>query len=315
MSRNGRYILYALIGFVTIVWLAYQHYVDDGELPETTSYVIDIDKIRSMATAPASDLPRYVTVTKIAENIVPAGALVAGDGLSDAVMSRYSFQIVYPGGHVVLETGMTQEQSTFFDRGTYYAEAFEPMMKAMEAADLIISTHEHLDHIGALAVHPKLHAFAGKALLTHEQLEWAEVVHGVVFPEWFMAEYTPLEFDDYYRAAPGIVLIKAAGHTPGSLMVFVSFADDSEALFVGDIVFAMANITRQTARPKFMSDFIVKEDRPAVLDQVRALVDLHESEPNLNFVVSHDGAQIEGYMLDGWMKPLCEQTIVTPGGS
>jgi glyoxylase-like metal-dependent hydrolase (beta-lactamase superfamily II) len=299
-----RYFHYVLIGLVITVWLGYQHYVDDGELPEATSYVIDMDKIRGIAIAPASDLPRYVTVTKIAENIVPAGALVAGDGWSDAVMSRYSFQIVYPGGHVVIETGMTQEQSTFFDRGTYYAEALEPMMKAIETADLIISTHEHLDHIGALAVHPKLRAFAGKALVTREQLEWAEVLHGVVFPEWFKAEYVPLDFDNYYRAAPGLVLIKAAGHTPGSLMAFVSFADGGEALFVGDIIFTMANITRETARPKFMSDFIVKEDRPTVLDQVRALVDLHEREPNLNFVVSHDGAQIEKYLLDGWMKPL-----------
>jgi glyoxylase-like metal-dependent hydrolase (beta-lactamase superfamily II) len=298
-----RYFLYILIGLVITLWLGYHHYVDDGELPETTPYVIDMGKIRSAAEALASDLPRYVTVTKIAENIVPAGALVAGDGWSDAVMSRYSFQIVYPGGHVVLETGMTQEQSTFFDRGTYYAEAFEPMMQAIETADLIISTHEHLDHIGALAVHPKLRSLAGRALVSREQLEWAEAVHGVVFPEWFMAEYSPLEFDSYYRAAPGLVLIKAAGHTPGSLMAFVSFADGNEALFVGDIVFAMANITRRTARPKLMSDFIVKEDRSAVLDQVRALVDLHEREPDLNFVVSHDGAQIEAYMLDGWMKP------------
>ena len=297
-----RYVLYVFIGLVITVWFGYHHYVVDGKLPETTSYVLDMDEIRSIATAPASDLPQYVTVTKIAENIVPVGALVAGEGWSDAVMSRYSFQIVYPGGHVVLETGMTQEQSTFFDRGTYFAEAFEPMMTAMETADLIISTHEHLDHIGALAVHPNLRLLADKALVTRDQLAWAEILHGVAFPEWFMAEYVPLEFDNYYRAAPGLVLIKAAGHTPGSLMAFVSFADGSEALFVGDIVFAMANITRQTARPRFVSHFIVKEDRPAVLDQVRALVDLHEREPNLNFVVSHDGAQIEAYMLHGWMK-------------
>ncbi len=299
-----RYVFYLLIGLMACVWLGYQHYFNEGQIPATTSYVIDLQKIRSLANAPVSDLPRHVTVAKIAENIVPAVALVAGDGWSDAVMSRYSFQIVYSGGHVVLESGMTRQQSIFFDRGTYYTEAFVPMMKAIETADLIISTHEHLDHIGALAVHPNLRDFAGKALVTGEQLEWAEAVHGVVFPQWFMAEYAPLEFDDYYRAAPGLVLIKAAGHTPGSLMAFLSFADGSEALFVGDIVFTMANITHQTARPKFMSDFIIEEDRAVVLDQIRALVDLHEREPQLNFVVSHDGAQIEEYILRGWMRRL-----------
>jgi glyoxylase-like metal-dependent hydrolase (beta-lactamase superfamily II) len=299
-----RYFLSVLTGLVISAGLGYHYYVGDGDLPETTTYVIDMDKIRSLAKAPVAELPRQVTVVKIADNTVPAGALIAGAGWGDAVMARYSFQIVYPDSHVVLETGMTQEQSEFFDSGVYYAEAFEPMMKAIETADLIIATHEHIDHIGALAVHPRLRDIAGKALVSREQLEWAERVHGVVFPPWFVADYAPLEFDSYYRAAPGLVLIKATGHTPGSLMAFVSFADGSEALFVGDVVFTMANITRQTARPRFMSEFIVKEDRSTVLDQVRALVDLHEREPNLKFVVSHDGAQIESYMLEGWMKPL-----------
>jgi glyoxylase-like metal-dependent hydrolase (beta-lactamase superfamily II) len=143
-------------------------------------------------------------------------------------------------------------------------------------------------------------------LITRAQLEWAEKLQGVAFPEWFVAEVEPLELDEPYRAAPGLVLIKAAGHTPGSLMAFVSFADGSEALFVGDIVHAMANITRETARPRFMSDFIIGEDRPALLDQIRALVDLQASEPALRFVVSHDGAQIDGYLANGWMKPLLD---------
>jgi glyoxylase-like metal-dependent hydrolase (beta-lactamase superfamily II) len=181
-------------------------------------------------------------------------------------------------------------------------------MKAIETADLIIATHEHIDQIGALAVHPQLREITDRALITREQMEWAEVVHGVVFPEWFMADYAPLEFDSYYRAAPGLVLIKAAGHSPGNIMAFVSFADGSEVLFLGDVVFSMASITNQIARPRFMSDFIVKEDRRAVLQQVRALVDLHEHEPDLKYVVSHDGAQIESYMLEAWMKPLSRTT-------
>ena len=293
-------------GLVLGVGLGCHYYIYDGRLPETTSYVIDIDEVRSLAAAPTSDLPLHVTVAKISDNTFPAVVLVAGDGFGDAVISRYSFQIVYPSGHVVLETGMTAEQSTYFDGGNFYSEEFERVMTAMETADLIIATHEHLDHIGALAVHPQLREIADKVLITQEQLEWAEQLQGAAFPDWFVAGYEPLELDDLYRAAPGLVLIKAAGHTPGSLMAFVSFADGSEALFVGDIVHAMANITRETARPRFMSDFIIGEDRPALLDQIRALVDLQASEPALRFVVSHDGAQIEGYLANGWMKPLLD---------
>jgi glyoxylase-like metal-dependent hydrolase (beta-lactamase superfamily II) len=307
MSKSvHRRISVLISGLVLGAGLGCHYYIYDGRLPETTSYGIDMDEIRSLAAAPTSDLPLHVTVAKISDNTFPAIILVAGDGFGDAVLSRYSFQIVYPSGHVVLETGMTKEQSTYFEGGNFYAGAFGRAMTAMETADLIIATHEHLDHIGALATHPKLRDIAERVLLTREQLEWADKLQGAAFPDWFLASYEPLELDDLYRAAPGLVLIKSAGHTPGSLMAFVAFADGSEALFVGDIVHAMANITRETARPRFMSDFIIGEDRPALLDQIRALVDLQASEPALRFVVSHDGAQIEGHMADGWMKPLID---------
>jgi glyoxylase-like metal-dependent hydrolase (beta-lactamase superfamily II) len=308
MRKALRFWLSVLVlGILLGVGLGCHYYIFDGKLPEGTSYAIDLDEVRRLAAAPPSELPLYVTVAKISDNTFPAAILVAGDGLGDAVISRYSFQIVYAGGHTVLETGMTQEQSTYFDGGNFYPEAFERAMAAMETADLIVATHEHLDHIGALAVHPKLREIADKVLITREQLEWADRLQGAAFPDWFLADYEPLELADVYRAAPGLVLIKSAGHTPGSLMAFVLFADGSEALFVGDIVHAMANITREIARPRFMSDFIIGEDRPALLDQIRALVDLRAREPSLRFVVSHDGAQIDGYIADGWMHPLVDE--------
>jgi glyoxylase-like metal-dependent hydrolase (beta-lactamase superfamily II) len=307
--RKTSHIWFSILGsgLVLCVAFGFHYYAYDGELPKTTTYVIDMQEIRRLAAAPTSELPLHVTFAKISDNTFPAVILVAGDGFDDAVISRYSFQIVYPSGHVVLETGMTREQSTYFEGGNFYAAAFERAMTAMETADLIIATHEHLDHIGALAAHPKLREIADKVLITREQLEWADELQGAAFPDWFVADYEPLELDDLYRAAPGLVLTKSAGHTPGSLMVFVSFADGSEALFVGDVVHAMANITRETARPRFMSDFIIGEDRPALLDQIRALVDLRAREPSLRFVVSHDGAQIDGYIADGWMHPLVDE--------
>jgi glyoxylase-like metal-dependent hydrolase (beta-lactamase superfamily II) len=306
--RKTSHIFLSILGsgLVLCVAFGFHYYAYDGELPKTTTYVIDMEEIRRLAAAPTSDLPLHVTFAKISDNTFPAVILVAGDGFDDAVISRYSFQIVYPSGHVVLETGMTREQSTYFEGGNFYAAAFERAMTAMETADLIIATHEHLDHIGALTVHPKLREIADKVLITREQLDWAEKLQGATFPDWFVADYEPLEFDDLYRAAPGLVLIKSAGHTPGSLMAFVAFADGTEALFVGDIVHAMANVTREIARPRFMSDFIIGEDRPALLDQIRALVDLQASEPALRFVVSHDGAQIEAYRADGWIRPLVD---------
>jgi glyoxylase-like metal-dependent hydrolase (beta-lactamase superfamily II) len=50
--------------------------------------------------------------------------------------------------------------------------------------------------------------------------------------------------------APGVVLKKAQGHTPGSQMVFVALASGSELLFVGDVVWNFDAVTQLKYRRK-----------------------------------------------------------------
>ena len=52
----------------------------------------------------------------------------------------------------------------------------------------------------------------------------------------------PLEYEDYRAIAPGVVLIKAPGHSPGSQMIYVQRADGREFLFAGDIGWSLRNI-------------------------------------------------------------------------
>ena len=63
------------------------------------------------------------------------------DGWKDSIKPRYPFQILYSNGHIILDTGMTREQSSYFGGGTFYEEPFRHMMAALESADLIIATH------------------------------------------------------------------------------------------------------------------------------------------------------------------------------
>ena len=55
------------------------------------------------------------------------------------------------------------------------------------------------------------------------------------------------------RVAPGVVLIPAAGHTPGSLYVFVALANGQEVLLVGDTVWSHHNLNRAVGRPLAVS--------------------------------------------------------------
>jgi glyoxylase-like metal-dependent hydrolase (beta-lactamase superfamily II) len=93
------------------------------------------------------------------------------------------------------------------------------------------------------------------------------------------------------------VLVKAAGHSPGSQMVYLRLQDGSEFLLVGDVVWSMDSLTRLKGRPLFIS-LLLREDLSAVRNQARSLHNLLQSEP-IHLLISHDYGQIEDYIQQG----------------
>jgi glyoxylase-like metal-dependent hydrolase (beta-lactamase superfamily II) len=113
--------------------------------------------------------------------------------------------------------------------------------------------------------------------------------------------YVPLKFLKYSAAAPGIVVIKFPGHTPGSQMVYVQMADGKEFLLIGDVAWHSRNIELQRERPRFVTQFTIQEDRAAVLGELGPLHKLHADEPQINIVPGHDGSAVERLINAGRM--------------
>ena len=105
--------------------------------------------------------------------------------------------------------------------------------------------------------------------------------------------------------APGVVLLTAPGHTPGSQLVFVQLADGRELLFLGDVAWQFTNIEHQRERARLVT-LMIGEDRTLVLSQLRALAELHEKEPKLAIVPGHDAAVIEKLIAEGTLVPRFE---------
>jgi hypothetical protein len=138
-----------------------------------------------------------------------------------------------------------------------------------------------------------------KVLLTKEQLH-GPTIKDAQFPDGLLETASPLEYETYHRLAPGIVLIKAPGHTPGHQMVYIQLQNGEELLIIGDVVWNEANLKRQTIRPLLVSVFL-RQNRRQVAHQMRWLHETiyQNAQETIHLVISHDPEQRQRYLHQG----------------
>jgi glyoxylase-like metal-dependent hydrolase (beta-lactamase superfamily II) len=206
------------------------------------------------------------------------------------------FQIRFQDGWIMVDAGAeeTHAGSTGFSDADY--KEYE---RALEQASLTVITHEHADHTLSLVRGKSAEMAAKRALLTVEQRDSmlnAETDWPVARISAEQAEkFLVAGYEELLPIAPGVVLIKAPGHTKGSQILFVSLATGMELLLVGDVIWHKSQIAN--ASQKSSSWDYLGEDKQALKTQVEWLKDVSESETHV--VIAHDLSAIEAQLSDG----------------
>jgi glyoxylase-like metal-dependent hydrolase (beta-lactamase superfamily II) len=268
-------------------WLFIQVPGPDG------SWTLDLAEVRRLAGTLEGDKPTELRVERVGEFKFPYAVIHTGGSWSLRPMTMFAYQLVFPTHTAIVDTA----ENKTVPGGTMDTAAFERVTQALPAADLIVVTHEHSDHLGGLATHPKVKDLLKVARLNRDQLADPDAVAHVAFPPGALEGYAPLEYDKYVAVAPGVVLIRAAGHTRGSQMVYVQRADGTEVLFLGDVAWAKLMVDEVAERPRVITG-VIAEDRPRVLTQLQVLKAVAQAEPKLHFVYGHDTEAMNALVAD-----------------
>lgn len=266
-----------------------------GQTPAT------LDELRHVANMIPGKRPLRVNVLKFAESRRTKNFSVKGAPAEPSVQARTVYQVVYPDGYIMIDSGMDRQVHKFFGRGVeepYDEQAAKEVEKALRGAKSIVMTHEHGDHVAGVIRTPYLDEIAPKTVLTRAQVD--TLIHNPQMPEIKLTEdmakrYVIIDYDKYLPFAPGFALMKAPGHTPGSQMIYVALDSGAEYLFVGDSAWHMDNIRLMKGKDASW----VKEDEDALMSQLKWLNGLLKTERKLFIVVSHDEEQRQQYIDKG----------------
>jgi glyoxylase-like metal-dependent hydrolase (beta-lactamase superfamily II) len=247
-----------------------------GELPTSIGYLIIVDDSNPLSDA-VENAPK--TMVKSPDPV---------------------FQVKYPHSWIMVDAAMDRELATApGNTGTFLDNAYTRANAAVRGAGLIVITHEHYDHIGTVAHSAVAAELAPKTIVTRQQLETLLNRHkltGTPFDTALAHRYIVIDYDRVLPIAPGVVLIKAPGHTPGSQVVYIKLASGREVILSGDVAWHRLGIETGKEKPDSASKQM-SEDRAAIAGE---LAWLHQAEQaGVSVVVSHDGEQLKTFARQG----------------
>jgi N-acyl homoserine lactone hydrolase len=133
------------------------------------------------------------------------------------LMPVYVHVIEHPDARVLVDTGMTELHPLVADMDPRLRPLSEQADFDLAGIDIVVNTHLHFDHCGGN------HLFPGKPIyVQRRELDDARSLDDYTIREWVEAagaQYVPV--DGELELLPGLRLVPAPGHTPGSQVVVV----------------------------------------------------------------------------------------------
>lgn len=284
---------FVLLGLVAALGAAYVVLLRMKDGPTTCAFRLEPAQLRELAASLPGERPTEVRFERLAHFAFPEAVVYTGGPLAMTKMVVYAYQLVWSDGStVIIDTAMSEGQSRDAHGEDYDTAAWAREQQALHRAKGIYVTHEHVDHLGGLLAEVEQLPSLDAVHLTSQQLAHPENTKPASLPPAAAAKLQPFVLEGARAVAPGVVLIEARGHTPGSLLVYIQLADGRELVLTGDTAWHRENISEETGPPRLVS-LLLHNDRDANACQLRSLHALSKTAPDIAVVPGHDARVVD----------------------
>jgi glyoxylase-like metal-dependent hydrolase (beta-lactamase superfamily II) len=179
-----------------------------------------LPRIRAAAQSIPGQRPRELRYVSLGEARRPLNLSLAISDTQRVTSVLPVFQIRFADRWIMVDagldsTGMVQNLGPMAAVG-FPQTRYDSVQRALRDADAVVLTHEHFDHAIGVQRGPYFKQVASKTLVTSAQVEsWLHPPAPVFLrmaPD-SVSGFRRIDYDLVYAVAPGVVLIKAPGHT------------------------------------------------------------------------------------------------------
>lgn len=259
---------------------------------------------------PIASPPESMRVSALPTGTMHSSAMLAfrgGNPLENRDFSMTAVLVQHPRGDLLIDTGFGREVddhvkllpllmqlTTDYDKTTSAVEQLITQGYDLKLLAGVILTHAHWDHVSgldSLRNTPVLvptteqtfisdggdNSALAKQLTTDHLKSYAFVNK----PYLGFAQ----QFDVWGDGS--VVLVPAPGHTPGSVLVFLTLPSGQRLVLLGDLVWQLDGITQLAEKP-WIARQLIGEDADAVRDAIAHVAAISEKFPQIKLLPAHD---------------------------
>ena len=263
----------------------------------------------------AAELPPAMPPPGMTLSSLPTGSMESrglfayrGGGLSDKRdFSMTAFLVRHPKGDLLFDTGFGFDADEHIKTTPWLIRQFSVHTRTKTVANLlggsgylpsqlagVVLTHAHWDHVSGLDSLPgvKVWVTPAEKRFIDSRDRMTTLINSfkdVNYREYNFPDGPYLGFEKSFDvwSDGSVVIVPAPGHTPGSIVAFITLPTGARYALLGDLVWQMEGIDIPAERP-WLSRQLVDNNGDEVRQQIAKVAAIRKRFPEIQMVPAHD---------------------------